>query len=522
MMVTFKRSFAGIVPLISFVLPLAAQDPPPVEEQPATLTIEEAIDLARQNNPVYRQTANDESLADWQAREAYAAFLPSVNAVNLFGYTARGEQRLGNLGEFSLGRSPVTYSSTYFLGVGMQLSGDMFFNVAQQRANARATEAAVDAAAYTLQTAVTQVYLAALLARDGVAIAQSALESADEAFKLAEARASVGAATRLDVAQAQVDLGRAEVDLIQSENLYDTERLRLLQTIGIEIGREVELTSQFVVFEPEWELEELTDAALRGHPQLISARRAESAASAATKSAWTTYLPTLNLSGGWSGFVRKAASEEFLINSARSNAMDAIANCEFLNTVSAGLTSPLPGRPVNCPSEFSLTPQDEQAILAQNDRFPFDYTPSPAQFQVRVDVPIFDRLQRERQVQTARVAADDAKHQRRAEELARRTDVATNLLTLRTAYRTVQIEERNAAAAAEQLEIARERYRLGAGCGPAAAGVPGQQTGLCTTFLELTRAQETKVRADQAHLAAVYTFHETLALLEAAVGRPLR
>jgi len=511
-----KTSTLALLPLMLIARPAAAQ-----ERQMATLTLEEAIDLARQNNPVYRQTANDESLADWQAREAYAAFLPSVTGFNTFGYTARGEQRLGNLGEFSLGRTPVTYTSNYGLFVGLQVSGQTFFNIAQQRANQRAIEASVDAAEYTLLSTVTQVYLDALSARDGVVIAQSALESADEAFKLAEARASVGAATRLDVTTAQVDHGRAEVALIQAENLYATDRLRLLQTIGIDIGREVELTSQFVVFEPQWEVEELTDAALRGHPGVISARKAEAAANHATRGAWTSYLPSLSLNGGWSGFVRKTADDSFLINSARSNSIDAIADCEFWNTLSSGLSSQLPGRPVDCSARHTLTPADEASILASNDRFPFDYTPTPASFSLQVSVPIFNRFQRERQVQTARVAADDAKYQRRAEELARSTEVATALLTLKTAYRTVQIEERNAAAAAEQLEIARERYRLGAGCGPAAGG-GGQQTGLCTTFLELTRAQETKVRADQAHLAATYTFHVTLATLEAAVGRPLR
>ena len=61
------------------------------------------------------------------------------------------------------------------------------------------------------------------------------------------------------------------------------------------------------------------------------------------------------------------------------------------------------------------------------------------------------------------------------------------------------------AASAEQLELQQERYRLGAG-----------------SILELTQAQAGKARADQAHLAAVYAFHENLVALENAVGRSLR
>ncbi len=507
---------AGALVLAAGTVPAAAQ------QAPVTMTLEEALDLARRNNPAYRQAANDEGQADWAAREAYAQLLPSVTASNTFSYQASGTPRVGNLSaaEFGLGRTPVYYTSSYNLNMSMQLSGATFFRMAQQKANARAVEARVDAAEYVMASAVTQAYLAALRARDGVTIAQSALESADEAFKLAEARASVGAATKLDVTQAQVDRGRAEVGLLQAENLYDTERLRLLQTIGVTVDREVQLTSEFTVFEPTWTLDDLTATALESHPQLVSARRAESAAFAASKAAWSTYLPSLSLFGNFSGFIRKAGDTQFLITQAKNSAANRIASCEQLNAISAGLSNPLPNRPSNCTAEYAFTAADEAAIIADNNKFPFNYTGTPAYFQAQVSIPIFDGFTREQQLQTARVAADDARHQRRAEELARRTEVATAMLNLNTAYRTVQIEERNAAGAAEQLEIARERYRLGAGCG--ASGVAAQSGGLCTTFLELTRAQEQKVRADQAHLAAVYMFHETLATLEAAVGRSLR
>jgi outer membrane protein TolC len=53
--------------------------------------------------------------------------------------------------------------------------------------------------------------------------------------------------------------------------------------------------------------------------------------------------------------------------------------------------------------------------------------------------------------------------------------------------------------------MARERYRLGA-----------------ASFIELQDAETVKARADRAHLTAVYSFHEALAALETAVGRPLR
>jgi outer membrane protein len=144
-------------------------------------------------------------------------------------------------------------------------------------------------------------------------------------------------------------------------------------------------------------------------------------------------------------------------------------------------------------------------VLAANSRFPFNFTTRPLSMGVTLSMPVFNGFNREAQVQTASAAAEDARHQRREEELGRRATVATAFVALQTAYRSVAIEERNAAAAAEYLELARERYRLGAG-----------------SILELAQAQATKARADQAHLTSLYSFHENLAALEAAVGQPLR
>jgi outer membrane protein len=124
------------------------------------------------------------------------------------------------------------------------------------------------------------------------------------------------------------------------------------------------------------------------------------------------------------------------------------------------------------------------SVLEANSAWPFNFTRSRHGVgREAVSLPIFNGFTREAQVQTAAAAAEDAKHQRREEELNRRATVATAYLALQTAYRAVAIEERNVAAAAEKLELARERYRLGAG-----------------SILELTQAQATKARADQAHL----------------------
>src|SRR5690606_15037019 len=121
-----------------------------------------------------------------------------------------------------------------------------------------------------------------------------------------------------------------------------------------------------------------------------------------------------------------------------------------------------------------------------------------------VSIPIFTGFSRQQEVSAARAAADDAEHQRRAEELRLRTAVTSAADDLESAYRVLQTEERNRAVAEEQLQLQQRRYALGA------AGL-----------LELLDAQTTVSTADQAYLNALYDFHYSLIALEAAVGRPL-
>ncbi|HSL71859.1 MAG TPA: TolC family protein, partial [Longimicrobiales bacterium] len=466
----------------------------------------QAIELAARYNPDYRMQVNDQNVADWSVVESYFNLLPGVSVNSAFQYQAPGTPRIGlfSAEELGISRTPSYYYSTYGIGLGMQLSGATFFNIAQSRANRTATDARVVAAEYTLSSDVTRDYLTAMRSRDAVAVARQSLESARESKRLADARVEAGAATPLDAAQAEVEAGRAEVALIQAENLAETDKLRLLQRIGLNLDREVELTDTFAVFEPGWNIEDLMKMALANHPQLRSARASEAAGVAAARAAKMSYLPTLNLSGGWGGSAREVGDNESVINSAKSRIENQRDNCDFNNRLASVLPGGIAGYPKDC-STFVFTPQMEAEALAANNLFPFNFTASPPAFTASISFPIFDGFTRERQMQQAKADADDAKQRRRAAELSQQTQVATTHRNVIAAQRSVAIEQRNVQAAETSLNLARERYRLGAG-----------------TFLELTQAQQVKAEADRAYLDAMYSFHENVAALESAVGQRLR
>ena len=162
------------------------------------------------------------------------------------------------------------------------------------------------------------------------------------------------------------------------------------------------------------------------------------------------------------------------------------------------------GFPRDC-AALQITDANRHAILAANDAFPFGFESIPFQATLSVSLPIFSGFSRERQVSEAANALQDAEHFRRGEELRLRADVRSAYDGLMTAFNVAQVEERNREVAAEQLELSRQRYALGA-----------------DNFLVLLDAERTMAEGERAYLDGLYAFHIELANLESAVGQRLR
>lgn len=477
------------------------------QNQPTRLSLDEAIALARRNNPDFQAQKNDAEVADWAVREAYGNLLPGVSLSTGLSYQASGTPRFGifNASDLGIANTPAYYSSDFSVSLNYSLSGASLLGPRREKANRVATEANILASDFVLKAVVTNQYLAVLRAQDGVTLSQEELKRADENLKLAQAKVAVGAAIPLESKQAEVERGRAEVNLLQARSIVQTERYRFMQQVGVELSPDIELTTKFSVFDLGLTQQELVTFAMNSHPQLVSLRATERASDASVKIARSAYLPSLDASAGLSGYTRQAGSTDAeLIEQARRSVESQRASCEQMNRISSGLNTPLPGFPQNC-SALVLTPDQERAVLSNNDVFPFDFTRQPWSAQLRISLPVFQGFGRELNVEAAKANAADVRHRLRGEELRLKTDIAAAYLNAVTARQSVALELRNSELANEQLGLARERYRLGA-----------------ASYIELQEAETLKARADRAYLIVLYTFHEAVAALETAVGRNLR
>jgi len=497
--VRFKRVLVWALSLLVLAPKLGAQ-----EVVPATLTLEEAIEIARQNNPSLQQTRNDEAVADWDVRSAYGQLVPSATVGGGVSWQGSGEQRFGTLTFDQLGFSgqPSYWSSNYNLSLNYSIDGQTLLAPGQARANREATRATIENAEADLVRQVTQAYVEVLRQQEQMRVSDQQLERADFNYRLAAAQVEVGQASAIDEAQAQVARSRAEVTLLQTRNAFETAQIRLLQALGMDVHSPVTLTTPFELETPTWDEDELYELGLRSNPLLRSIQANRSASSYGVKIARSAYLPSLSFSAGLSGFSQQASSVEFDIARAEAQAQSSISGCLFQNDLYSRLADPLPAQ--DC-SQLQFTDEQAQAIRDRNDVFPFDFTNSPPRASMNISIPIFSGLSRQRQVEAAQAALEDADLRLREQEIALRADIAVGLSNVRTAHEAAVLELANQVVVDEQLRLAREQFSVS-----------------LIGFVDLLEAETLKVEADRTLVAAIFAYHDALAQLEAIVGTRLR
>jgi outer membrane protein len=477
---------------------------------PVSLSLAEALQQARANSPAYRQALNDAGPARWAVRNAYGSLLPSLTASTDVGYTGSGQANFGS--GFTRPTSSFV-TSGYSVGFEWRLSGRTLQAPSQQRALQRATDEDISSAGIALTAEISTQYLTALQAAAQVDVARQQVRRNEEFLNLARARYRVGQATLLDVRQAEVTKGTSDVSLLRAVQSENEAKLDLLRRMGVEPPvpvNQIALTDSFPVTPPGFQVDTLLALAERQNPLLRSLRAREHAANVDVRAAKTDFLPSLSLQAGWSGFTQQFTNENVLLGETLTSAQAQAAECEYNNAVRSSLS--LGGVVGNCFAASGLVDGGgalldpvAQQIRSQNDAFPFDYTGQPFRANFTVSLPIFSGFSRSLRLSQARAAQDDADEEVRGQRLQVRTDIRSRHLALQTAYEAIGVQAKSRDAAQDQLRLAQDRYRLGAG-----------------TALEVSDAQTAVQRAEGDYVNAIYDYHKAIAALEAAVGRPLR
>ena len=469
------------------------------DASPMALTIEQAVALARRNNPDFQATRNNARNASLELRTAYGALLPQLNA-NLSGQYQQGGQQF--FSGVSLKANSDVMQSQYSIGLNYRINAATFIAPKVQRANSAAVDADIAGAAENLSALVKQDYITALQSLALSQLNDSLVANARVQLELARAKAQVGTGTLLDVQRAEVALSQQQVALLQARNQHEIDKLRLFQQMGVPQPPNVELVSTFSVTDTLPPLGDLLAMAKRQNPGIVALRSREDLANLNVKRERTEYTPTLTISTGIGGYTYQYRDANYLVNQAEASTAAARASCVSTQEVrqAVGLSNTLS----QC-ANLVFTPAMANSLRAQNSQFPFSFTPAPRSITAQISLPLFDGFAREQRVQEAVVSRENARYGVQSRELALQADVTAAYLSLQTARQTVTLQQENAAKARQELQFVQDQYAVG-----------------LATFVDLTTSRAAYAQAENDRINAIYNYHKAVAALESAVGRPLR
>jgi outer membrane protein len=490
-----RRPFFALL-LIGLAAPIAAQSPTSVG---ATLTIEDAIEIARRNNPAFQQQLNAQRRAGAALRTAYGGLLPSVDAG--FGTSYR-EGRPQVFGGVAFGANSDVITSSYSVNFSAAYSLQSLLNPRQQSFTVDAVDADVAFRELTLRQQVTERYLLAQQASRRAVLQDSIVARQRLQLELAQVRVTVGSGTSLDVKRAEVALGQQELEAVRARNTAATELVRLLQVLAVPAGTAVQLTSELSLIAPTIDLNALLSEAKARNPNIAALRYREEAATVNRRRATGQYLPALRLSAGFGGFTNQLTDNSFAVNQAQSQVLGQRALCLSQDSLRVGAGLPSIGSRCNA---LVFTDADADRIRSANSTWPFDFSREPYTLSASLSLPLFNGFQREQQVQEASLVMQDARLALRDAELQLTSDITLSVFGLRTQWQVLELQRQTAAASREALQLAQEQYRVGT-----------------ASFIDVATALNDYQAAEIQLLSATYEYQRVFSQLELLIARSLR
>jgi len=464
-----------------------------------TLSLDDAIGIAKKNNPVFQQQLTGRTRAAAALRSAYGAFMPSADASLSSGYRQGKPETFGGV---AFGATSDVISSNWGLNFSARLSASTVSELRRAKTNMDAAESDVAAAEFGLRTAVVGQFLTALQSEASAVLQDSLFKKVQLDLEFAKAREGVGSGTNLDVKRAEVAVGQQQVAALKAHNTATVEQVKLFQQLGVAQPGPVVLQPLGDATEPTFQMGQLMDIARKSNPTLQGYQLRQQAAQDGVRSARGAYTPTLTAGAQLGGYTNQYRNADLLVDQARASTLSSQASCFTTDSLRRG--AGMPAITSKC-SAINFTDAQAQSIRDGNKTYPFNFTSSPYNLSLTLSIPLFDKFGREQRMEEAQIARDNARYDVRKQELQLTADVTSAWTTLQAAYRTVKLQDQNAAAAQDALALAQARYRVGA-----------------STFVELVQARDDYQRASNDRISAVYDYHRAWAALENAVGRPLR
>ncbi len=291
-------SGAILLLIASFVLAAPAQTNPnqvtvgsgnAPDGAPLTLTLQDALQRARQINPEYRAAVTEFGLAREDRVQGRAALLPGLN------YTAQFLYTQGN--GTSSGRFIAANGVHEYLSQGNAHQEISLQNLAEYRRTAAAeavARARSEIAARGLVVTVVQAYYGFVVAQRKYATAQRAATEALRFLDISQKLEHGGEVAHSDVIKAQIQSNQQQRDLQEAELEMNRSRPELAVLVFPDFNENFSVVDDLQMPEPLPPFPEVQAAAANKNPELRAALATVQEANQEVAVAWNGFLPSLS------------------------------------------------------------------------------------------------------------------------------------------------------------------------------------------------------------------------------------
>ncbi len=287
-----------------------------------TLSLDEAVKIARERNLDLRVKALEREIASLDRKIAFGNFLPSINVMG--GYTKLDDEIkldvdvsqlssamngiLGGISPFPLPSFPTTMSSRfvdesfYTFGVSAQIPvfvPSTWYLYSARKKGEKISELAEQFADKMLQLQVMgQYYYILALESENNALVND-LKSAKELEKKAKISLKVEAVLPWEVEKAQAFVKMKEFSLNENKRDLETAKMNFMKTLNLNPLDDFALDDEIIFPKELPSLEECIYAAVSGNEILKIAETGKDVSSDIKKIAITNFLPKIILGGGY-------------------------------------------------------------------------------------------------------------------------------------------------------------------------------------------------------------------------------
>lgn len=299
-----------------------AQSLPRVE---GSLTMEEAVDLARQKSLRVKASDADARMADSMRREALAPFWPQFSANGYVNdqrmapnvYTSAGNTMARNYQVFNADRNrDANLTAMYPLFSG----GRDYYGYKAAAARADAARQMLRGTEVDVAMQARLDYIAALRETENVRVTGELLRDVEERLRISREMFDGGRVPRYYLLRDEAELANVVQMDAMARSRADLSLVSLKTTMGVDLSSPITLADRLEVTPTTLSIGEGIRQASEGHPDLKAAAKQREAAQADVRAAYGNYFPQVSVGYMYDWALTKNRAWESQADGVRSRA----------------------------------------------------------------------------------------------------------------------------------------------------------------------------------------------------------